>query len=205
MGIQWSQVHRRENRKTQGGVWPAQSHRAELIIPITPVVLGAESGRVECVPECRQPREPPGAPPTSAPTLPPVPLVTLSCFHFPTSLSVCTPDPPPLPLPLEVDELGSQGLGPMSRRGGDFLEGHTSSLKALSPSPRTELPKGFLPAQAPPLGPKENHRLLSAMPLLVRQGPRSSEGGSGMGLAQGHPQGRAQALLRLRWQPQLPG
>lgn len=49
---------------------------------------------------CGSPENHPGAPPTSAPTLPPVPLVTLSLASFPTSLSVCTPDPPPCLSPL---------------------------------------------------------------------------------------------------------
>ena len=74
--------------------------RAELIIPITPVVLGTKGARRRERVLVRQPQNRPGPPPTPGPTLSPGPLVTLSLASFPASLSVYTPHPPPFLSPL---------------------------------------------------------------------------------------------------------
>lgn len=172
--------HRRENRKTQGGVWPAQSHRAELIIPITPVVLGRKgAGRWERV-LVRQPREPPRGP-------------THLCAH-PAPSAFSHPEPRLLPhLPVCLYSRSSslplspwrwmgwapQGLGPMSRRRGDFLGGHTSSLKrSLQVPGPPRLPKGFLPAQAPTFRSLRESQTTKRDATARQTGrPRSSEGG----------------------------
>lgn len=113
MGINGPQVT--EEKKGNSGRGRGQPRvtelvggRAELIIPIILVVLGAQRRERVLV---RQPRERPGPSPTSGPTLSLVPLVTLSLASFPTPLSAWTPDPPPCLSPQEVDGVGSPRSG----------------------------------------------------------------------------------------------